>query len=81
MGMSETAILQDTANGWFYRDNGDGTFDSLSDEGGATPTTARKVTGDAIRKPVTLVQDGVPTGLGDALATRVAVVMARRYAA
>lgn len=73
-------IIQDVQGGWFYRDNGDGTLDSLSDVGGATPATAVKVKADALARPVTLIADGQPTGAGDPLATRVAGVMARRYA-
>lgn len=73
-------IIQDVQGGWFYRDNGDGTLDSLSDVGGATPSTALKVRPNAIAQPVTLITAGRPTGAGDPLATRVAGIMARRYA-
>ncbi len=73
-------IIQDTQGGWFYRDNGDGTADSLSDVGGATPASATKVSLTELTTPVTLVREGQPTGTGDRLAARVAVVMARRYA-
>lgn len=73
-------IIQDQNGGWFYRDNGNGTLDNLSDVGGSNPSTARKADATAIRMPVVLVRDGKATGHGDTLATRVAVVMARRYA-
>lgn len=73
-------IIQDQHGGWFYRDNGDGTADSLSDVGGEAPATAPKVTLVDLRQPVLLVRNGRPTGDGDPVASRVATVMARRYA-
>lgn len=73
-------IIQDQHGGWLYRDNGDGTLDSLSDVGGETPATAGKAALTDLRTPVVLVRDGQPTGDGDRLAARVATVMARRYA-
>lgn len=75
-GMTTTQlgdIVQDQQGGWFYRDNGDGTYDNLSYVGD-------KATLADLRKPLVLVSDGVATGHGDALATRVALVLARRYA-
>jgi hypothetical protein len=71
-------IIQDRT-GWFFRDNGD-SLDSLSDVGGETPATALKVAITDLRQPVVLVRNGQATGDGDPLATRVATVMARRYA-
>lgn len=66
-------IIQDSF-GWFFRDNGDDTYDSLSANG--TP----KVSADAMSgKTVVLVRNGVATGAGDRLAARVAVGMAKRY--
>lgn len=73
-------IIQDQLGGKFYRDNGNGSLDNLSDVGGSSPTTARKTTIAKLRQPLVLVRDGQPTGDGDPLATRVAVSMARRYA-
>lgn len=73
-------VVQDQASGWFYRCNGDGSYDSLSDVGGHRPATAVKVGADAIARPVRLVRDGAATGDGDPLAVRMALVMARRYA-
>jgi hypothetical protein len=52
--------------GWFFHDNGDGTYDNLSGDG--------EPHGDL----TVLVRDGEPTGDGDPLATRVAVMMAKR---
>jgi hypothetical protein len=66
--------------GWFYRDNGNHTADVLSAEGGASPTTAQKLPVTSITAPVVLVRNDAPTGNGDKLAARVAVVLARRYA-
>lgn len=60
--------------GHFFRDNADGTCDALSSDG--TP----KVDTSTIGATATLVRDGKPTGEGDRLAARVAVVLARRYA-
>jgi hypothetical protein len=71
-------IIQDRRDGWFYRDNGDGTLDSLSGEGDSSGATAKKVARAAIRLPVVLFSGGEATQLGDPLATRVAVVLARR---
>lgn len=66
-------ILQDQS-GWFFRDNGDGTYDSLSADG--TP----RVDASAMRGATTvLVRSGAATGEGDRLAARVAVTLARRY--
>ncbi len=73
-------IIQDLQGGWFYRDNGDGTLDSLSDVGGESPASAPKTDFEALAQPVVLVRGGQPTGGGDPLARRVATVMARRYA-
>lgn len=73
-------IIQDHNDGWFYRDNGDGTLDNLSALGGSGPDTAEKTTLDNLHTPVVLVRDGRPTGDGDDLASRIAVRMARRYA-
>jgi hypothetical protein len=73
-------IVQDQQGGWFYRDNGDGTLDSLSDRGGESPAAASKAAIGDLTRPVVLVRDGQPTGDGDPLARRVAAVMARRYA-
>lgn len=68
-------ILHD-ATGWFFRDNGDGTYDNLSADG------APRVDASALRgAPIVLVRNGTPTGDGDPLAARVAVVLARRYVA
>lgn len=66
--------------GWFYRDNGDGTHDSLSAET-ATPTNLVKVTrGDIPGHLVVLVRHNQLTGAGDPLAARLALqVLARRY--
>jgi hypothetical protein len=64
-------IVQDRF-GWFFRINADDTADQLS--------AAGTVTASAIKNPVVLVHaDGTPATGGDALARRVAVVMARRY--
>lgn len=77
-------IVQNKA-GWFFRDNGDGTFDSLSqttstyDPANRTNTLASP-TVTVVDQPVVLVRNGAVTGEGDRLAVRVAVVMARRYA-
>lgn len=60
-----STILQDKW-GWFWRDEGDGNVMSLSDDQGPVPRST-------IASPVVLIQDGEPTGLGDALATRVAL--------
>lgn len=66
--------------GWFYRDNGDSTFDSMSelDETTGTPL----VTAAAIQQPATvIVRSGVPTGDGDPHAARLAAFLVKkRYA-
>lgn len=66
-------IIQDQT-GWFFRDNGNGTLDSLSAKGSPTVTT-KAIKGQS----VVLVRDNTPTGNGDRLAARVAVTLARRY--
>lgn len=63
-------IVQDHF-GWFFRVNAGGTADQLSASG--------TVQSAAIDRPIVLVRDGAATTAGDPLATRVAVVMARRY--
>jgi hypothetical protein len=74
-------IVQDQQDGWFFRDNGDGTLDDLSDPaGGCTPETSPKVTTKRLRRPVVLYRNGALTGVGDPLAGRVAAMLARRYA-
>jgi len=78
-------ITQDHVGGWFYRDNGDGTFKSLSDgrrngETTGSPWTYRTVTRDTLRRPVVLIRNGQPTGHGDPTATKVAAVLHRRFA-
>jgi hypothetical protein len=65
-------IAQDRWGG-FFRDNGDGSYDALS-EG----DRALKV--NTVDRPVVLVRDGAATGDGDPLAARVAVALARQYA-
>jgi hypothetical protein len=65
-------IVQSLRNGWFYRDNGNGIADDLSGP-------AARVDMATIANPVVLVREGVATGHGDPLASRVAVIMARRY--
>jgi hypothetical protein len=73
-------IIQDQANGWFYRDNGDGTYDDLSETNIPDSAPPPRVNPNRVRKPILLVRDGKPTGDGDPMMTRVATVMARRYA-
>jgi hypothetical protein len=73
-------IIQDQQDGSFYRDNGDGTYDDLSETNIPDNAPPPRVAPSCARKPVLLVRNGTRTGLGDSLAGRVAVVMARRYA-
>jgi hypothetical protein len=65
-------ILQDRY-GWFFRDNGDGSADDLSGPRGGTVPTAD------IDTPVVLVRNGAPVPTSNLMASRVAVVLSRRY--
>jgi len=59
--------------GSFYRNNGDGTLDCMD----TFPATV--VTLDEIDDGRLLVRDGQPTGLGNPLATRIAMTLLKRY--
>ena len=74
--MSNTRINDMVQSQWgsFFRCNGDGTFDCMD----TYPAT--KVTLDAIEDGRLLVRDGVATGYGDPMATRIALFMVKRYA-
>lgn len=68
-------IIRDR-RGWFFHDNGGGTLDNLSESNpDETPKKVTSVPGPT----VILVRDGQPTGEGDPLARRVALVLAKRY--
>lgn len=73
-------IIQDQQDGWFYRDNGDGTFDDLSETNYPDGQRPPRVSPSRVRVPIVLVRDGQPTGNGDRMMARVAVTMASRYA-
>jgi hypothetical protein len=62
-------IVQD-GTGWFFHVNADGTLHCLSSAIAAASPTGQLTT---------LVHNGVPTGLGDQLATRCAMILDRRY--
>ena len=64
-------ILQDRW-GWFFRNNGDGTFDSFGEADHPVKVTT-------IERPVVVFSNGVVTGRGDPLASRVAALLASRY--
>lgn len=64
-------IVQDRW-GSFFRCNGDDTFDCMNDY------PATRVS--SIEDGRLLVRDGVPTGYGDPLATRIALTLLKRYA-
>ena len=65
-------IIKDTS-GWYFRQGEDGMLHCLST---VNPTT--KV--DPLGRTITLFHNGAPTTNDDAIGTRVAVVLARRYA-
>lgn len=72
--MSDTRINDMVQDRWgsFHRANGDGTFDKLD----TFPVEVVSLIEDGRL----LVRDGVATGLGDPLATRIALTLLKRYA-
>jgi hypothetical protein len=65
--------------GWFFRDNGDGTFASLSNPTSHIDGVFTYSTVTEVEDPMVLVRDGQLTGDGDRLAARVAMTLNARF--
>ena len=68
--MTNTGDIVQDRTGWFFHVNADGALECLS---------SARVTARPKGALTTLVRNGQATGLGDPLASRVAIGLARRY--